>query len=270
MNQLLKLGIIVVLLVILVSLLAQFLAPYNPWKRFDAYLTPCDKHWLGTNDLGHDIFSELLVSTRVSLMVALIAALISSLAGLILGLTSGYFKNNIDNIIMGLTDIFLTIPKIPLLILLTAFFKPSYWMTAIILGLLWWPSTTMVVRSKTKQVREMAFIESDQCLGFRSRFILFSEILPNIQEIVFPKFLINLATAMTAEASISFLGLGDPSSKSWGMMINFAFVKGGFVNNMWWWYLPPGLCIMSVVFVIMWLGLRVEEKQPNLYGVYNN
>ena len=266
MNRLLKIGILVVILVILVSLLGQFLAPHDPWKRFDAYLPPSGEHWLGTNDLGYDIFSELLVSARVSLTVALIAALISSLLGLILGLASGYSNRVMDHFIMGLTDVFLTIPKIPLLILLTAFLKPSWWLTGLLLGLLWWPSTTMVVRSKTRQVREMAFIQSDQCLGFKTRFILFSEILPNIQEVVFPKFLINLATALTADASISFLGLGDPFSKSWGMMINFAFVKGGLVNNMWWWYLPPGLCIISVVLLIMWLGLRIEEKQPEFYS----
>lgn len=263
MNKLLKTAILTVVLVVLVSLLAQFLAPHNPWKRFDPTLPPSTKHWLGTNDLGHDILSELLVSARVSLTVALIAALISSLLGLILGLTSGYFNKGMDHFIMGLTDIFLTIPKIPLLILLSAFLRPSYWVTAMLLGLLWWPSTTVLVRSKTRQVRERAFIQSDQCLGFKTRFILFSEILPNMQEVVFPKFMINLATALTADASISFLGLGDPASKSWGMMLNVAFARGGLVNNMWWWYLPPGLCILAVVFLIMRLGIKIEEKQPD-------
>jgi peptide/nickel transport system permease protein len=265
MNHFYRWVIILIISFVLASIVLEMLAPYSPWKRFEPYRPPGRKHWLGTNDMGHDIFSELLVGSKITLLAGLTAAVVSSAIGLLLGLFSGYFKGKTDNLIMGLTDIFLTIPKIPVLIVLTAFLNPGYWVIGIILGLLWWPSTLLVVRSKTRQVREAGYIESSRCLGFKNRHIIFSEILPNIQEVVFPKFLINLATAMSAEASVSFLGLGNPESKSWGMMINFAFIKGGFVNNMWWWYLPPGLCILLVVFIVLWMGFRMEEKRKEVF-----
>ncbi len=267
MNKILKWGITVGLIFIVTSLLTHWLAPHDPWKRFEAFQMPSHDHYLGTNDLGHDILSELLAGTKISLMVGLIAAAVSSSIGLVLGLLSGYFPGKILSLIQMLTDIFLVIPKIPVLILLAAFIKPDYWLIAIILGVLWWPSTCLVVRSKTKQLREAGFIESARCLGFKHGYIIFSEILPNLQDVVFPKFLINLATAMTVEASISFLGLGDTSAKSWGMMIHFAFARGGFFNNLWWWYLPPGLCIVAVVFTVLWLGYRLEPHHNRIQSI---
>jgi peptide/nickel transport system permease protein len=261
-------GVFVVIIVfVAASFVLEHLAPYNPWKRFEPYQPPGSAHWLGTNDMGQDILSELMAGSKVSLLVGLISALLSSAIGLMLGLISGYFRGKTDNVIMGLTDIFLTIPKIPLLIVFTAFLRPDFWMIGIILGLLWWPSTALVVRSKTKQVRERGFIESSRCLGFKNRQIIFSDILPNIQDVVYPKFLINLATAMSAEASISFLGLGDPSVKSWGMMINYAFAKGGFVNNMWWWIIPPGFCLLLAVFVTLQMGFRMEEAEKHYFPI---
>lgn len=261
MNHFLKALTAVVIVFLAASFLLEVLAPHNPWKRFEPYQPPGPVHWLGTNDLGQDIFSELLAGGRVSLMAGLISALAASVIGVLLGLISGYFGAGTDYLIMALTDIFLTIPKIPLLIVLTAFLKPDFAMTGVILGLLWWPSTALVVRSKTRQVRKRGFVESSICLGFKHHHIIFSDILPQVQAVVYPKFLINLATAMAAEASISFLGLGDPTAKSWGMMINYAFVKGGFVNNMWWWVLPPGFCLLLTVFITLWTGFRLEEAR---------
>jgi peptide/nickel transport system permease protein len=263
MSRLLKWGIAVCLVFISLSLLSHWLTPYDPWQRFEAFQSPDHEHYLGTNDMGHDILSELLAGTRISLMVGLIAAAVSSIIGLIMGLISGYFRGRLHSLVQAVTDIFLVIPKIPILILLTAFARPDYWLVAIILGILWWPSTSLVTAGKTRQLREAGFVESARCLGFGHVHIIFSEILPNLEKVILAKFLINLATAMTAEASISFLGLGDPATKSWGMMIHFAFAKGGFFNNLWWWYLPPGFCIVIIVGVVMWLGFRMESPRPD-------
>jgi peptide/nickel transport system permease protein len=107
----------------------------------------------------------------------------------------------------------------------------------------------------------MDFVTSAKCLGFKNTHIIFSDILPHIFPVVVPKFMLTVATAMISEASLSFLGLGDPTMKSWGLMINFALIKGGLVNEMWWWYLPPGLCIMLFVFSIVSLGFSFEERK---------
>jgi len=256
-----RFGLFLVMLFILIAILADFIAPHSPWERFEPYEKPNRNHPLGTNDIGNDILSELIFGSRASLVVGIGAALIATLLGLLIGLFSGYFKGVWDEILMGITDIFLMIPRIPLIIILAAFLKSNIWFIMLALGLLWWTSTARVVRSRTLQVREMDFVTSAKCLGFKNKHIIFSDILPNIFPVVVPKFMLTVSTAMISEASLSFLGLGDPSMKSWGLMINFALIKGGLVNEMWWWYLPPGLCIILFVFSIVSLGFSFEERQ---------
>lgn len=248
-------------LFILIAIFADIIAPHNPWERFEPYEKPDRNHPLGTNDIGNDILSELIHGSRASLIVGIGAAIIATLLGLLVGLFSGYFKGTLDEMFMGITDIFLMIPRIPLIIILAAFLKSSIWFIMLALGFLWWTSTARVVRSRTLQVRELDFVTSAKCLGFKNRHIIFSDILPNIFPVVVPKFMLTVATAMISEASLSFLGLGDPSMKSWGLMINFALIKGGLVNEMWWWYLPPGLCIILFVFSIVSLGFSFEEAK---------
>lgn len=259
-RQLLKNRWFVILLIILsVALSADFFSPYDPGRRFDPYTPPGPGHRLGTNDLGNDILSELITGTRVSLLVGFVTALAATFLGVMAGLFAGYFKGIVDEVLMGLADIFLMIPRIPLLIVLAAFLQPGAAAIALFLGLLWWPSTARVIRSNTLQIRETAFIKSAECLGFSRSRIMFHEILPNMLPVVSAKFLLTFASAMIAEASISFLGLGDPLLKSWGMMLNTAFNKGALINGFWWWYIPPGLCITLVVIAVMFTGLSLER-----------
>jgi peptide/nickel transport system permease protein len=256
-----RLGLALVGAFVLISVFADVIAPHDPWDRFEPYRKPDRHHLLGTNDIGNDILSELIHGSRASLIVGIGAAVIATFLGLFLGLFAGYYKGVLDEALMGITDIFLMIPRIPLIIILAAFLKSSIWLIMLTLGILWWTSTARVVRSRTLQVREMDFVASAKCLGFKDRHIIFSDILPNIFPVVVPKFMLTVATAMISEASLSFLGLGDPSMKSWGLMINFALIKGGLVNEMWWWYLPPGLCIIIFVYSIVHLSFSFEERK---------
>lgn len=255
-----KTGAALFLLFVLVAFLADVIAPYETRERFEPYDPPSRAHVLGTNDVGYDILTELVYGTRVSLLVGFGAALIATLIGLLIGLVSGYFKGVVDEVLMGVTDVVLMIPRIPLIIILAAFLRPSFWLIGLVIGLLWWTSTARIVRSKVLQVREMDFVTSARCLGFSRRHILFSDILPNIMQVVLPKFMLTIAAAMISEASLSFLGLGDTGLKSWGMMLNFAFQKGALVNGMWWWFLPPGLCITLVVVAVVLMGFSQEER----------
>ena len=255
-----KTGAALFLLFVLTALLADVIAPYGTRERFEPYGPPSSAHPLGTNDVGYDILTELIHGTRVSLLVGFGAALIATLIGLLIGLVSGYFKGVVDEVLMGVTDVVLMVPRIPLIIILAAFLRPGFWLIGLVIGLLWWTSTARIVRSKVLQVREMDFVTSARCLGFSRRHILFSDILPNIMQVVLPKFMLTIAAAMISEASLSFLGLGDTGLKSWGMMLNFAFRKGALVNGMWWWFLPPGLCITLVVASVVLMGFSHEER----------
>lgn len=256
-----RLGLIIFSAFLLIALFSATLSPYDPWKRFEPFLTPDADHILGTNDLGNDILSELIYGSRISLAVGFGAALIATILGTLVGLAAGYFRGALDEALMGITDVFLMIPQIPLIIILAAFLRPSFWSIALVMGGLWWTSTARVVRSKTLQVREMAFVENAKSLGFSDVHILSTDILPGISHVILPKFFLAISSAMIAEASISFLGLGDTSMKSWGMMINFAFTRGGFINDCWWWYIPPGACIMLSILSVVMMGFALEDQE---------
>lgn len=261
------LGISIFLLFFFIAIAAGIISPYNPWERFEPYSSPNQSHILGTNDMGNDILSELFYGARVSLIVGFGASIIATALGIVIGLLSGYYRGLTDEILMAITDISLMIPRIPLIIILAALLRPSFWIIMLLIGFLWWPTTARIVRSSTLQIREAQFILSAKSLGFKDKHIIVSDILPNIIYVILPKFMLTIASAMFSEASISFLGLGDPTMKSWGMMLNFAFMKGGLINEMWWWYLPPGLCIVAVVFSLMLIGFSLEEKENMLMGL---
>jgi len=244
---------------LLVAVFAGMIAPHDPSRRFEPYSPPGSRHLLGTNDMGYDILSELIMGTRISLLVGLATAAVATLVGLAAGLAAGYSGRFLDEILTGLIDVFLMIPRIPMLILLSAFMQPGALTLSILLGLLWWPPIARIVRSATLQEKKAAFVESAVCLGFSRPRILLGEILPNIMPVVKAKFLMTFASAMIAEASISFLGLGNPLLRSWGRMLYTAFNKGGLIHGMYWWILPPGFCIAAVVVTVMATGMALEE-----------
>lgn len=261
------LGISIFLIFIFIAIAAGIISPYDPWERFEPYTNPGRYHILGTNDIGNDILSELFYGARVSLLVGFGASIIATGLGIAIGVVSGYYRHLTDEILMAITDISLMIPRIPLIIILAALLRPSFWIIMLLIGFLWWPTTARVVRSSTLQIRDAPFILSAKSLGFKDTHIILSDILPNIFYVIIPKFMLTIASAMISEASISFLGLGDPTMKSWGMMLNFAFMKGGLINEMWWWYLPPGICIVAVVFSLMLIGFSLEEKENIVIGL---
>ncbi|HHV24149.1 MAG TPA: ABC transporter permease [Methanosarcina sp.] len=254
---------------LILALFPFLFAPYSPTERFISYEAPSTVHLLGTNDIGNDILSELIYGARISMMVGFASACISTLIGLMIGLCSGYFRGTLDELLMGFTDVVLTIPKIPLIIILGAFLHPSIWTLILVLGLLSWESIARVVRSKTLQLRESGYVKSARCMGFSSFHIMISDIFPNLIHVLLPKFMLATASAMISETSLSFLGLGDISMKSWGIMLSFAFSRGGFIRDMWWWYIPPGICITLCVMSIALIGFGFEgrEKENEKRGV---
>jgi peptide/nickel transport system permease protein len=254
-------GVAILLFLSMMAIFAPYLVPHDPKQTGIPYQAPSAGHLLGTNDLGQDVFSELIYAARVSLVVGFLSGIISIVIGVLVGVFSGYFRGWVEEALMGTTDVFLLIPGLPLMIILAAYLNPSMWNIIIVVGLLWWCSTARVVHSRVLQVREMQFIESTRALGYSDLYIIFKHVLVNTKDIIYAKFSLAVASAMLSEASLSFLGLGDPLNISWGEMIHFAFSRGGFANDMWWWYLPPGL--MICVSVLGFIMLTMEGKKDS-------
>jgi peptide/nickel transport system permease protein len=252
-------AVVILVLFLLCALVPQYISGNDAEKRYRPYLDPSPVHFLGTDDIGHDIFSLVIYSARISLIIAFSAGTLSIIVGVTIGLISGYFSGIIDDILMGFTDLVLIVPKIPVIILLAAMTRPGILLLILVLGFLSWETTARVVRSRVMQVTGAGYILSARCLGFSPAWIMFREILPVLYPVILPKLMIVVAGALISESSLSFLGLSDPTMNSWGKMIADAFAHGGFIRGMWWWYTPPALCIVLMILSCSRIG-KVWEK----------
>lgn len=245
-----KVFLVIFAIMLLMAVCAPLISPYDPWEMHIPYQHPNGEHLLGTNDLGQDILSELIYGCRVSMFIGIASSLIVTALGSALGIASGYYGGTVDRLIMGITSIGMTIPSLPLTIVLVAFFKPSMWNIIAAICITGWTSTARIIRSRTLQIREMPYIQNARMMSGSGVYIMTHHILPNVGELVFVKGSLSVASAMLTEASLAYLGLGSPLYKSWGMILRDAFNSGGILNGYWWWYVPPIICICLSIFTV--------------------
>jgi peptide/nickel transport system permease protein len=257
-----------VLLFALVALAAPLLAPYDPHAFSGQPLErPGPAHPLGTNDAGQDILSELIYGVRISLAVGLGAALGTVALGLLVGAVAGYAGGPIDALLMRLVDVMLTLPRLPLLILLAAFLGSGLGQTIAIISLLFWPTTARVIRAQVQSQRQRGYVKMARNFGAGTAYVLRRHILPSIAPLIAFGLIAAAGRAVAMEAGLAFLGLGDPTAKSWGLMMRFALnLPGLLLTDRWlWWLLPPGLCITLLILALTYLGMGLEERlQPRL------
>lgn len=251
------------LLLTLIAILAPVLAPWDPWEMTVPFLPPSAEHWLGTNDLGQDIFSELIYGARVSLLVGVISAVVITGFGSAVGAISAYYGGVVDRLIMVLINVGQAVPSLPLIIVLSAFMKRSLANIILCICLTGWVSTARIARARAMQIKEMGFVRNCRTMGGGSLYIVFRHILPNLRDILLTKGLLSVASAMLTETSVSYLGLGPMNLKSWGAILNDAFRVGGIFNGYWWWYVPPILCIALTIFCFLSLrgSVRIHEGE---------
>lgn len=254
-------GIIILSCFVIMAVFAPFLAPYDPSVRVAApFLTPSTQHLLGTNDIGNDILSELIYGTRISLLIGVIAAFLSISIGLLIGLIAGYYGGIIDSVLMRIVDLILVIPFLPLMIVLAAYLGPSFWNIIIVISILSWVRPARVIRSQVLTLKTKAFVESARSLGATTRRILFTHIMPGVIPLALAQFVLASSYAILVEASLSFLGLGDPLQKSWGTILYYAQARGAFLTSSWiWWILPPGFLTTLLVLGFTFTGYSLEE-----------
>jgi len=253
---------------LLLSLFPAAIAPYDPTETVGRpFLPPDADHRLGTNDIGQDILSELIWGTRASLLTGLVVSLVSVSIGVVAGLVSGYFSNALSAIILVLVDLVLVLPFLPLVILLSAYLGPSQRNVVLILILVSWAIPARLIRSRVLTLTEIPYVEAARALGSSDSRIIRRHIWPAVRTIALVQVMMLAASAILAEASLSFLGLGDPSTKSWGTMLYFAQVSGVFLGDGWlWWVVPTGLMITLTVLGLVLLGYWLEQRlEPNLH-----
>ncbi len=262
----LAVGGFILLALIFLALFPSVIAPYDPTETVARpFLPPGQGHPLGTNDIGQDLFSELVWGTRVSLVTGMIVSLLAVGVGSIVGLSAGYYNNLGSSALMRLVDLILALPFLPLVILLGAYLGSSWRNVIMILILVSWAAPARLIRSRVLQTVNQPYVESAVAAGGSDQRIIYKHIWPAARSIALVQLIMVAAAAILAEASLSFLGLGDPSSKSWGSMLYFAQVSGAFLGDAWlWWVLPTGLMItlmiLSLVLIGYWLEHRLEPR----------
>lgn len=256
-----QIGLILLLIILISAILAPWIAPFNPYERVSTpFQKPSAKHLLGTNDIGQDIFSEMIWGTRISLSIGFFAALIALSLGTVIGILSGYYRRWLDTIIMRFVDIVLVIPFLPLMILLAAYLGPQLSNIVIVIGILTWAGPARVIRSQVLSIRELGYVQAARSLGSSDFKIMVRHILPGVMPIALAQFIRAVSAAILIESSLAFLGLGDPTAKSWGTVLYYAQTRGAFLTGAWvWWVLPPGLLITFTVLAFALTGYSIEE-----------
>lgn len=230
------------------------LAPGQPVQ------SPGNAPLLGTDLFGRQVLDMLIVGARISLTVGLLATLGAVLLGATMGLLAGYYAGRpLGTILTALTDWFLVIPWLVLAIVLAAILGPNLLNVIAVIAVTSWALTARLVRAQTLVVREEPFVERARVLGAGDGAIILRQVLPSVAPVIIAQGVLTVAVAILSETTLSLLGLGDPTSLSWGRMIQEAFDAGSMSNGYWWWILPPGICVILVTMAFTLVGYSLEE-----------
>ena len=214
---------------------------------------------LGVDHMGSDIWSQLIYGTRIALAIGLSAAFIAVIIGTSVGMVAGYIGGMVDEVLMRVVDVLLAVPTMPILIILGALFGKSVANVVILLALFSWMGVARIVRSQALSLKERTFVESAKASGASSGYIMLSHILPNTMPLIFANLVLRIPSAILTEASLSFLGLGDPRVPTWGRILQNSRQFGGFTKMAWWWLLPPGLALTFLSLAFVFIGNAVNE-----------
>lgn len=258
-------GLFIFISFILLAIFSPYIAPYDPIEyqyRSDGSFArmdpPSSKHLLGTSLMGRDVLSQVIIGSRVALFVGIISAILVVFIGINVGLIAGYYGGKIDIILMRITDIAYSIPFLPFCIILVALIGPGILNIIIAITLISWRSVARVIRAQVLSLKERPFIEAAKVSGTSDTAIIYRHIMPNIMPLALNYIALSMSSAILAEASISFLGYGDPRLVSWGKMLFSCYVAQA-INIAWWWVIPPGVSITLLVMSGFFIGRAFDD-----------
>ncbi|ADY20208.1 ABC transporter permease [Bacillus paranthracis] len=257
-NKFVLMGVIILTVLTVASIFA-FVSPYDPSKMSipDRLQEPSVSHLFGTDDYGRDYLTRALYGGRVSLAVGFLAMVVSVTIGTAVGTISGYFGGKLDNFLMRVVEVLMSIPSFFLMLLLNAYLKPGITTLVLIIGLLTWMDTARIVRAETLSVKEREYVLYAKVSGQKSLTIIVRHIIPNILSTIIIAATLTIATSILMESSLSFLGLGirEPDS-SWGSMLNNA---QGYIGEAWYLTLFPGFLILLTVLSFNVIGEALKK-----------
>ena len=273
-NRKAVIGLTILAIFAILAILAPWVAPFDPTERVGRkFVHPNSEFWFGTDGSGKDVFSQTLWGARPSLAIGAMVGLVTTLIGVTVGLSSAYFRGRLDDILQLLTNVFLIVPGIPLLVVLSGFIGSAGsggWFHdvfaigsgpffVLVLSVTGWAWGARVMRSQALSLREKDFIAASEISGERSIRIIFREIMPNMASIVAGNFIGATIYALGAQATLEYLALGNPGNVTWGTNLYWASVGGSLIQNAWWTVVPSGLGIALVAFSLGMVNSAVDE-----------
>jgi len=263
-------GLVILAFFVLLAVAGPLLVGGDPTKTSGAGLAgPSAQHWLGTTQSGQDVLTQVVYGARVSMGVGVLSAVIATALSIVVGLVGGYVGGVVDEILSLITNIFLVLPALPLVIVLAGYL-PSRGVTSVaaVIAVTGWAWGARVLRAQTLTLRGRDYVQAAKAGGERIWRIIFAEILPVEFPVIATSFLATVLAAILAEAGLSFLGLANLSTVSWGTMLYFAQNNQALLVGAWWWFIPPGLCIALIGAGLGLLNFGIDEiANPRLRTV---
>ena len=261
-----RLGLYVIAVYILVGIFGPYLpipGPYEalttPSGGYAQMEQPSPIHPLGTTYFAYSVLSRTLMSARTSLLVGLLSAIMVLTVGVNIGLVAGYYGGRVEAVLMGLTDVMFGLPFYPFAIVLITILGSSMVNIALVISLIFWREIARITRSETLSLKERTFVKSSRAAGSSNLKIMYFHILPNLVPLILIYFVFGIVWGILLEASLSFIGLGDPNSISWGLMLHNAF-STGVLTQAWWWVLPPALALWLFVWSLYVVARALEDN----------
>ena len=256
-------GLLMLVVFVLVALAAPFIVSPEDLKVATAPGEPLQppslEFPLGTDDFGRSVLDLVIYGSRISLLVGFAATVMTMVVGSAVGIAGGYYGGRTDSVLNAFTNWFLVIPWIPLAIVLASILGQSLFNTILVIGITSWAGTARLVRADTLSVKQRPYVERARALGASNWHLVTRHILPNVMPVIFANTVLTVALSILAETTLALLGLGDPSSISWGTIIFDAFDAGALSAGFWWWLIPPGVCICLVTLAFTMCGYALDE-----------
>ena len=257
-------GLVILGFFVLLMIFGPYLAPYSPDNTsFAPLLTPSSHHWFGTTSLGQDIFSQTLVGARATMVVALIAGLVATMLSIVIGVSAGYLGGFSDDGLSLLSNVFLALPGLPLLIVIDSYLpvdsRSNTLLIGLIISLTGWAWGARVLRAQTMSLRNRDFVESSRIIGEKRIRIMFSEVAPNLLPILASSLLFTILYSIGAYVTLAYIGLTSSSVWNWGTMLFWAQSNNAPLSGEWYWFVPPGICIALVGTSLALLNFGIDE-----------
>jgi peptide/nickel transport system permease protein len=254
-------GISICALFLVVAIFGPLIAP-NPNQTSEIGMEPPSlAHLLGTTSIGQDVLTQVIAGTSGSVFIGVIAGIITVVLSMIFGVGGAYLGGKWDELSSLISNVFLVIPGLPLLIIITDYLQSrAIVVIAVVIALVSWAGAARVLRAQTLSVRSRDFVDAARVASESNLRIMLREILPNLLPIIASQFVFGALGAILAEAGLSFLGLGAPDGKSWGSILYFAENAQAITLGAWWWFVPPGLCIAILGAALALINFSIDER----------